>query len=232
MSELRRIEVPRETVFRSATVEAHLVAYVWHRQLCYHVSDSGLCIENRLENLQWYSVGFKKWHLVRQPPGIHVTVANCRVYPVHVYSVLVYVINRAFLMSLNVPNGIKGVEGLAICTDVVGGRSCASLEVDPNENVVDEVDAAPRAVCVAFAVINVIVAVRSELVAHLNRNAIKTGAGDEAAIDPTAEALILIVGLGPSMALRQNVSSFQSGNACANAKALLVGKLVLLIQFA
>lgn len=232
MSELRRIEVPRETVFRSATVEAHLVAYVWHRQLCYHVSDSGLCIENRLENLQWHSVGCKKWHLVRQPPGIHVTVANCRVYPVHVYSVLVYVINRAFLMSLNVPNGIKGVEGLAICTDVAGGRSCASLEVDPNENVVDEIDAAPRAVCVAFAVIDIVAPVGSELVAHLNRNAIKTGAGDEAAIDPAAETLILIVGLGPSVALRQNVSSFQSGDACANAKALLVGKLVLLIQFA
>lgn len=229
---MRRIEVPRETVFRSATVEAHLVAYVWHRQLCYHVSDSGLCIENRLENLQWHSVGCKKWHLVRQPPGIHVTVANCRVYPVHVYSVLVYVINRAFLMSLNVPNGIKGVEGLAICTDVAGGRSCASLEVDPNENVVDEIDAAPRAVCVAFAVIDIVAPVGSELVAHLNRNAIKTGAGDEAAIDPAAETLILIVGLGPSVALRQNVSSFQSGDACANAKALLLGKLVLLIQFA
>lgn len=232
MSEPGHIEVFREAVFRSATVEAHLVAYVWHRQLCYHVSDSGLCIENRLENLQWHSVSCKKWHLVRQPPGIHVTVANCRVYPVHVYSVLVYVVDRALLMSLSVPNGIKGIEGLVVGVDVSRNRLSASLEVDPNENIIDEVDAAPRAVCVAFAVINVIVAVRSELVAHLNRNAIKTGAGDEAAIDPTAEALIFIVGLGPSMALRQNVSSFQSGDACANAKALLVGKLVLLIQLA
>lgn len=33
------------------------------------------------------------------------------------------------------------------------------------------------------------------------------------------------------MALRQNTSSFQRGDACTNAKALLVGKRVLVIQF-
>ena len=147
------------------------------------------------------------------------------------HPVRVDVVDRALLMGLNVPNGIKGMKGLVVDIDVFRNRPCASLEVDPDERIVNKVNAAPGTVRIALAVVDVVATVGSELVAHLNRNAVQAGTRDEAAIDPIAKTPILIVGLGPSATLRQNKSSSQRGDACTNAKALLVGKRVLLIQF-
>ena len=147
------------------------------------------------------------------------------------YPVRVDVVDRALLMGLNVPYGIEGIERLIIGVDISRNRSSASLKVDPDENVVDKVNAALGAVRIALAVVDVVATVGSELVVHLNWNAAQAGARNKAAIDPIAKTPILIVGLGPSSTLRQNKSSSQSGDARSNAKALLVGKLVLLIQF-
>lgn len=75
--------------------------------------------------------------------GTHIAVTDRRVHPVHMHPVRVDVVDRALLMGLNVPNGIKGMKGLVVDIDVFRNRPCASLEVDPDERIVNKVNAAP-----------------------------------------------------------------------------------------